>query len=34
MGTLHGRMAQVKQEINDLRRDKVELARIADQLLV
>jgi predicted nucleic acid-binding Zn-ribbon protein len=34
MGTLHGRMAQVKQEINDLRRDKVELARIADQLLL
>ena len=34
MGTLHGRMAQVRQAINDLRRDKVELTRIADQLLV
>ena len=25
---------KVKQQINDLRRDKVELARIADQLMV
>jgi predicted nucleic acid-binding Zn-ribbon protein len=33
MGALHGRMAQIKQEINDLRRDKLELSRIADQLL-
>ena len=30
MGTLHSRMAQIKQEIGDLRHDKVELARIAD----
>ncbi|HWR77803.1 MAG TPA: dynamin family protein [Thiobacillus sp.] len=32
MGTLHSRMAQIKQEIGDLRHDKVELARIAKQL--
>jgi len=32
MGTLHSRMAQIKQEIGDLRNDKVELARIAEQL--
>jgi hypothetical protein len=34
MGTLHDRMVQVKQEINDLRQDKAELARIAAQLAV
>jgi len=32
MGTLHSRMAQIKQEIGDLRNDKAELARIAAQL--
>jgi len=32
MGTLHSRMAQIKQEIGDLRNDKVELARIAERL--
>jgi len=32
MGTLHSRMAQVKQEIGKLRQDKTELARIAEQL--
>jgi predicted nucleic acid-binding Zn-ribbon protein len=34
MGTLHGRMAQIKQDINDLRRDKAELSRIAERLFV
>lgn len=34
MGTLQGRLAQVKQEINDLRRDKAELLRIAERLAV
>jgi prefoldin subunit 5 len=34
MGTLHDRMAQVKQEINELRQDKAELARIGAQLAV
>ena len=33
MGTLHVRMAQVKQEIGQLRQDKVELNRIAGQLV-
>jgi len=32
MGTLHSRMAQIKQEISELRQDRVELARIAEQL--
>ncbi len=32
MGTLHSRMAQVKQEIGGLRQDKLELGRIAAQL--
>ena len=32
MGTLHGRMVQIKQEINTLRHDKVELGRMAGQL--
>jgi predicted nucleic acid-binding Zn-ribbon protein len=32
MGTLHSRMAQIKQEIGGLRHDKTELARIAAQL--
>ena len=32
MGTLHGRMAQIKQEIGNLRNEKAELARIAAQL--
>jgi hypothetical protein len=32
MGTLHSRMAQIKQEISDLRHDKLELGRIAAQL--
>ncbi len=31
MGTLHTRMTQVKGEINDLRRERVELERIAAQ---
>ena len=30
MGTLQGRMAQLKQEIERLRQDKVELERIAE----
>ncbi len=34
MGTLHSRMAQVKQEIGDLRHDREELGRIAAQLAV
>jgi hypothetical protein len=34
MGALHGRMAQIKQGINDLRRDKLELARLAERLFV
>jgi len=34
MGTLHSRMAQIKQEIGDLRHDKLELGRIAAQLVV
>jgi hypothetical protein len=33
METQHGRMAQVKQAIDDLRRDKAELSGIADRLL-
>jgi hypothetical protein len=33
MGTLHNRMAQVKQEIGELRQDKVQLGRIAAQLV-
>ncbi len=33
MGALQGRMTQLKQAVNDLRRDKVELSRIADRLL-
>ncbi|KVW96822.1 dynamin family protein [Thiobacillus denitrificans] len=33
MGTLHSRMAQVKQEIGALRQDKLELGRIAAQLV-
>jgi predicted nucleic acid-binding Zn-ribbon protein len=33
MGTLHSGMAQVKQEIGALRQDKVELGRIAAQLV-
>jgi predicted nucleic acid-binding Zn-ribbon protein len=33
MGTLHSRMAQVKQEIGELRQDKVELGRMAAQLV-
>ena len=32
MGTLHNRMAQIKQEIGTLRREKTELERIAAQL--
>jgi hypothetical protein len=32
MSTLHGRMAQVKQQIEQLRRDKADLVRIAEQL--
>ena len=32
MGTLHGRMAQIKEEINQLRQDKAELVRIAGDL--
>lgn len=32
MGTLHARMAQLKQQIGDLRQDKTELGRIATQL--
>ena len=32
MGTLHSRMAQIKQEISTLRHDKVELTRMAEQL--
>jgi predicted nucleic acid-binding Zn-ribbon protein len=32
MGTLHARMAQIKQEIGDLRNEKAELTRIAGQL--
>jgi len=32
MGTLHGRMAQIKQEISTLRSDKAELTRMAAQL--
>ena len=34
MGTLHGRMAQIKEVIGKLRQDKVELARIAEQLAI
>jgi predicted nucleic acid-binding Zn-ribbon protein len=34
MGTLHGRMAQIKQEIGALRNDRLELGRIATQLAV
>jgi len=34
MGTLHSRMAQIKQEIGDLRNEKLELGRIAAQLAV
>ncbi|MBU1394662.1 MAG: dynamin family protein [Gammaproteobacteria bacterium] len=34
MGTLHSRMAQVKQEIGELRQDKLELERLAEQLVV
>jgi predicted nucleic acid-binding Zn-ribbon protein len=33
MSTLHSRMAQVKQEIGELRQDKVELGRIAARLV-
>jgi len=32
MGTLHNRMAQIKQEIGNLRHDKAELVRMAAQL--
>jgi len=32
MGTLHGRMAQIKDEIGALRREKAELERIAGAL--
>ena len=32
MGTLHARMAQLKQQISDLRQDKIELGRITAQL--
>ncbi|OYY57775.1 MAG: hypothetical protein B7Y50_14765, partial [Hydrogenophilales bacterium 28-61-11] len=32
MGTLHSRMAQIKQQISDMRHDKLALARIAAQL--
>lgn len=32
MGTLHSRMAQIKQEIGELRNEKLELGRIAAQL--
>lgn len=34
MGTLHSRMAQIKQDISNMRHDKVALARIAAQLVV
>ncbi|MBS1184566.1 MAG: hypothetical protein H6R09_167 [Proteobacteria bacterium] len=34
MGTLHNRMAQIKEGIGKLRHDKVELVRIAEQLAV
>ena len=34
MGTLHSRMAQIKQEIGELRNDRLELGRIAAQLAV
>ncbi len=34
MGTLHSRMAQIKQEISTLRHDKLELARMSEQLTV
>jgi len=33
MGTLHGRMGQIKDDIGVLRQDKTELARIAAELL-
>jgi len=33
MGTLHGRMAQIKDEIGNLRNEKAELVRIAAQLV-
>jgi len=32
MGTLHSRMAQIKQEIGKLRQDKLDLSRLAAQL--
>jgi len=32
MGTLQNRMAQIKQEIGELRNDKVKLAHIAGEL--
>ena len=32
MGTLHSRMAQIKDEIGRLRNEKAELGRIAEQL--
>jgi predicted nucleic acid-binding Zn-ribbon protein len=32
MGTLHSRMGQIKQDISDMRHDKLALARIAAQL--
>jgi chromosome segregation ATPase len=32
MGTLHSRMAQIKQEIGKLRQDKLDLTRLAAQL--
>jgi predicted nucleic acid-binding Zn-ribbon protein len=32
MGTLHSRMAQIKEEISTLRRDKADLNRMAEQL--
>jgi hypothetical protein len=32
MGTLHNRMAQIKQQISKLRQDKLDLARLAAQL--
>ena len=34
MGTLHNRMAQIKDEINALRQSKVELTRIAEQFAI
>ena len=34
MGTLHTRMAQIKEEIGALRKEKAELARIVDQFMV